>query len=166
MKIAFASMVFSWLAVVSISAFSPVDWIVPLAILVAGGLSLLWVAHLTAYSGRVWAALWREYGASVAVKEVPDAAGRFERRDVLRLGASALGFGLLAAVWLPLEAFAAGRPCGEGKNCPDDAPNCCSRSLGKCCDGNWACTKTGTCHDTHSAARAKCGSDGVVWACG
>lgn len=139
-----------WLAwpAVALSAF---------AIILPAGLGLLWLAHLAAYTGRALAALRSEYSVG---------GSRFsgERRTVLWMVGAAVGLGLVAAAWLPVQAFAAGQACGDG-HCPDRSPNCC-RSRQKCCNGIWACTKTGTCHHDHTSARQRCGQDGIVIACG
>lgn len=162
MKIAFVCAFSSWPAALAAQAFWPGAAVISFVFLAAVGLTALWLLHFASYTARVLAALWSEY-RSDSVPMGNDSLG-VGRRDLLWVCTSALGLGVLATVWLPSPAFAAGRPCGKG-HCPDSAPNCCSRAKGKCCDGNWACTKTGTCHASHSDARAKCGKNGIVWAC-
>jgi hypothetical protein len=77
---------------------------------------------------------------------------------------NAVTLGLFVSIWLPSVASASGHPC-RTDHCLDSAPNCCSRSLGKCCNGNWACYSSGTCHQTHAETSRKCGSHGTVLAC-
>ena len=164
-KIAFICAFISWLAVLSADFMWPAEEVRNLLFPVAVGLTTLWLLHFSAYTARVLAALWSEFiGSSIPSHNHGNRHG-LGRRDFLWVCVSALSIGVVASLWLPTPAFAVGNPCGEGRNCPDSAPNCCSRSKGKCCDGNWACTKTASCHAKHSDARKKCGKNGIVWAC-
>ncbi len=162
MKVAFACAAASWVALFASQALLPGTMAVAIAYVATVSLTALWVLHFTVYTARTLMMLWSEYIGDGARPQsnIHD----FSRRDLLWVCGNALSIGVLASVWLPASAFAAGRPCGSG-HCPDSAPNCCSRSQGKCCNGNWACTKSGTCHSKHSDARAKCGKNGTVWAC-
>lgn len=158
MKIAFLAASAGWLLHVLWQMVHPADLgHALLAIPVA--LTSLWLAHVASYACRTFGLLHAEYRA------VPVPARAVERRRALLwvLGTAA-SITAAATVWLPSSVLAAGHPCGAGKNCPDDAPNCCSRSQGKCCKGNWACTANGKCYDRHEDARAACGSS-TVWAC-
>lgn len=157
MGTAFLSALAAWAVYAGVQLLWPSAGLADAFILLPVGLSLLWTLHLTVYTGRVLAALHAEYGPGGA----PPEAGR---RDMLWMFGTAVSLGLFAAVWLPVQALAAGQSCGDG-HCPDDAANCC-RSVKKCCDGIWACTKTGTCHANHTSARKKCGQDGIVVGCG
>lgn len=165
MKIAFLCAFISWLAVLAAHFVWPEQKIWKLLSLVTIGLTAVWLLHFAAYTARILAALWSEYIRGAVPLRNHGKGHGFGRRDLLWVCGSALSLGALAAIWLPTPAFAAGNPCGTGRNCPDSAPNCCSRSQGKCCNGNWACTTTGTCHASHSDARKKCGKNGTVWAC-
>ena len=158
MKIAFLAALASWAVCAGLLFVAPTGsaaglLIVPLA------LTTLWVAHVGTYAIRVLGLLQIEY------RPVPVPVSAISRRRTLLwvLGTTA-SITAAATVWLPSKAFADGHACGEGKYCPDDAPNCCSRSQGKCCDGNWACTANGSCYENHEDARAACGGS-TVWAC-
>ena len=166
MKTAFLCAFISWLAVFSVEIFWSTEGARLFVYLVAIGFTALWLLHFSTYTARVLAALWSEYIGGGAVSLGGDGKNHDQgRRDWLWVCASALSLGVLATVWLPTSAFGQGRRCGKGV-CPDDAPNCCSRSQGICCNGIWACTKTRTCHSSHTAARKKCGKNGTVWGCG
>lgn len=164
MKTAFLCALFSWPVYFFVQYFWSTGIVPNISILVAIGLTTLWFLHFFSYTVRVLAALWSEYIVSAGSTESERLVQAYGRRDILKVFGIAVGIGVVASIWLPVEAFARGSKCGKGY-CPDSAPNCCSRSRGKCCDGNWACTKTGTCHVTHRAARRKCGRNGIVWAC-
>lgn len=165
MKTAFVCAFISWFAVAAVEIFWPAGVAGLLVFLVAIGFSVLWTLHFTTYTARVLAALWSEYIGNTAPLSANGDGHAIGRRDLLWVCANALGIAVIATVWLPTSAFGQGQQCGKGR-CPDDAKNCCSRSQGICCDGNWACTKTRTCHPNHTSARAKCGKSGIVWACG
>ena len=165
MKIAFLCASTSWLAYLIIQFFWPQEIATRLVIALPIGLTALWMLHFTTYTARVLAALRSEYIAGAPSRARAKGESDASRRDLLWVFGNALTLGFFASVWLPSTALAAGRACGTGRHCPDSAPNCCSRSQGKCCNGNWACSNTGTCHTSHSDARAKCGQTGTVLAC-
>jgi len=165
MKTAFLCAGAGWVAALVAHMMWPWGIFALLVSLAAIGLTVLWALHLAMYSGRIMVALWAEYVTEPTPLPANAARRSISRRNMIWVCASALSLGIVAAVWLPATAFAAGSACGEGRACPDSAPKCCSRSQGKCCNGNWACTKTASCHDKHADARAECGSDGTVWAC-
>lgn len=157
MKTAFLAAAMSWPAALALGAL----WsgaslgtimLLPLA------LTALWGLHLVVYTRRLWRLLWAEY------RPAPAAGVSAGRRQALRIGLMSVGLGLAGAVWLP-GAARAGSPCGTGKSCPNSAPNCCSRSQGKCCSGNWACWHLGRCFAAHADARKACGQKGNVVAC-
>lgn len=160
MKIAFISAVASWAAFLVLWPLLPFDgkWLslVPVAF------TALWVTHASVYGSRVLNKLRAEF-ATAELRPV-GASRVMNRRRLIGLMGTAAGFTLAAAVWLPNKAYAAGHPCGEGKVCPDDAPNCCSRTLGKCCNGGWACVPLGKCYADLASARADCGT-GEIWSC-
>jgi len=161
MKTAFLTAIGSWIIAVCASAVSAPEVFQYMAWFAAAGSTALWAAHFVTYWIRVAVLLHSE--TAVVANSTGRQAGT-TRRALLRLGAQAFSIGVVASVWLPISAFAAGHKCGTGY-CPDSAPNCCNRSRGKCCNGNWACTKTASCHKSHSSARKKCGKSGIVWAC-
>ncbi len=163
MKIAFASALGAWAIYLAARTVWPEIPILALALPLV--LSALWLAHVAAYSGRVIALLCTEYRpVSASTSRNSAEASELSRRSLLSVMVLAAGVIATGTIWFPGRASAAGSPCGEGHTCPDDAPNCCSRSLHKCCNGNWACSTTGKCFTSHSDARAACGS-GEVWAC-
>lgn len=165
MKTAFLCVFICW-AVVFVAEFIwPIAAVLKLVYLITIGFTALWLLHFGTYTARVLMALWSEYIGSSALSDIDSNGVSNYRRNLLSVCANALSLGILASVWLPTTAFARGQKCGKGY-CPDSAPNCCSRRQGKCCDGIWACTKTGTCHSTHSDARRTCGKSGIVWGCG
>jgi len=165
MKTAFPGAFTSWIVVLVVLMFWPGDVVRNFVSLTAVAFTVLWLLHFAFYTARVLAALWSEYIVGAVPPGDDGKDNGYDRRDLLRVCGSALSLAVLAAVWLPTSAFARGQKCGTGY-CPDDRPKCCSRSQGKCCNGNWACTRTRTCHATHAQARGKCGRNGVVWACG
>jgi hypothetical protein len=164
MKSAFISAAASWF--LCIVAFCVWQENHALALLILAPLALtgLWLAHVAAYGGRVFAALRAEYIPTPARSGPTGGVPTSSRRDFFWMIATAAAITVSATVWLPTTSHALGHECGTGKYCPDDAPNCCSRSQGKCCNGNWACTVNGKCYAAHEDARAACGS-GTVWAC-
>ena len=164
-KTAFLCASIGWLAVLAAQLVWPAGAAGTLIFLVAIGCTALWLLHFAAYTARILAALWSENIAGAVPGDSDGKRHGTNRRNVLWVFGSALSLGVMAALWLPTPAFAAGSPCGTGRSCPDSAPRCCSRSKGKCCDGNWACTTTGSCHASHSDARKRCGTNGIVWAC-
>lgn len=164
MKTAFLCSSLCWLAALGWHFLRPGDGFGPLITLIAIAMTSLWLLHFVVYTGRILRMLRSEYVLLRPPARSPAGHGSITRREMLWTFGSAVGLGLAAAVWLPGDALAAGSRCGDGY-CPDDAPRCCSRSQGKCCNGNWACTKTGTCHDKHADARRQCGRSGIVWAC-
>lgn len=159
MKTSFLSALISLLALLVTVVFVPVLAVQNLVMVVAFGLTALWLLHLIVYTKRIAIRLRSEY---IGRSSLPFDK---QRRGLLWVCSTALTIGVLASVWLPTSAFARGQKCGKGY-CPDDAKNCCSRSQGKCCDVIWACTKTGTCFSNHTAARKACGITGIVMGCG
>lgn len=162
MKIAFITAVTSWIVWASCSILWPQTAAVLIALPLA--FSALWLTHVTIYAARVFLLLSAEYRTALPAGRIEHPGNPVSRRSFLWVLGTAGGVVAGATIWLPATAFAQGRPCGTGYTCPSDAPNCCSRSKHKCCDGNWACSTKGTCHDSHADARADCGS-GQVWAC-
>lgn len=166
MKTAFLSAIASWSIYLLILMLSPEAHLPLVSLLISTGLTGLWLAHAITYGTRVLLALRDEYFSSDSIGFVDANYGSLQtvatRRKLLRLLGTAASITAVAALWIPAEAFAAGK-CGKGR-CPSSAPNCCSRSQGKCCKGNWACVHLGKCYQTHSAARRACGK-GTIWAC-
>jgi hypothetical protein len=167
MKTAFLSAIASWSAYFLILVLSPETHLPLISLLISAGLTGLWLAHAITYGTRVLLALRDEYSGSASTGFIDAVYGSPQtvatRRKLLRLLGTAASITAVAALWIPSEAFAAGHQCGKGR-CPSSAPNCCSRSAGKCCNGNWACVHLGKCYRTHSAARRACGK-GRIWAC-
>lgn len=160
MKTAFRSALLAW-AVLAAAVWVWPGSVLAVAVLIgASALTALWLAHVVAYGSRVLALLQAEYRPAPARRGAPARS----RREFLWVLGTAAAITASATIWLPATALARGNPCGEGKYCPDDAPKCCSRSQGKCCNGNWACTVNAKCYEHHEDARAACGS-GTVWAC-
>lgn len=168
MKIAFICALGAWLLYLSARLAWPQHDHLALAAIVPIAFTGLWLAHATTYGLRVLRTLRSEYlgPAPIASADCTSVSAQrmSTRRSLLWVVSTAVTVTMAGALWLPARAFAAGHPCGEGRNCPDDAPNCCSRSAGKCCDGNWACVSLGKCYAKHEDARNACGS-GTVWAC-
>ena len=164
MKTAFIYALLGWLLYAAALFGLPRGILSELAIVIPISLTTLWAAHTITYAARVLAALRSEYLDTD--KQVPASGGSHvtTRRNLLWVLATATSIVGTAAVWLPAPALAAGHPCGAGKVCPDDKPNCCSHTYSKCCDGNWACVPLAKCYATHSDAQAACGQ-GTIWAC-
>jgi len=164
MKLAFISALAAWLLYAAALFVLPVGILRELAIVVPISLTTLWTAHAVTYAARVLAALWSEYLDTDQQVAVNDGSRVATRRNLLWVLATTTSIVGTATLWAPVPALAAGHPCGPDKVCPDDAPNCCSRTYGKCCNGNWACVPLGKCYASHSDALAACGQ-GTIWAC-
>ena len=162
---AFLSAIASWVIIVATNYFWPNALVLNLLFLIAIALTSLWLLHLAIYTIRILKLLRLEYFSTAERLEADANQMPTNRRNILSICATALSISVIASVWLPTSTFARGRKCGSGY-CPDSTPNCCSRSREKFCDGNWACTKTRSCHATHKSARKSCGQKGVVWSCG
>ena len=165
MKTAFSCAVVSWPLFLALWLVSPNNGLASWASVVPIGLTALWFAHVGTYGARVLQALRTEYLGGVPSRAAASECDFIDRRRLLWVLGTAASLTVFASVWLPTVAFALGHPCGTGRHCPDSAPNCCSRSQGKCCNTGWACTVNGKCYASHSDARAACGANGIVWAC-
>jgi len=165
MKTAFICVPIGWLVFAAIHYLWPQNTVTRFAIALPIGLTALWLMHFVTYTTRVMTLLWAEYIGGRAPSARADGEYDAERRSALWVIGNAVTLSLFASVWLPSVAGARGHPCGRNRYCPDSAPNCCSRSQGKCCNGNWACAPAGSCHQTHAEARRRCGSGGTVLAC-
>lgn len=167
MKTAFLSALASWSIYFPVLMLSPGTHLPLISLWLSIGLTGLWLAHATTYGTRVLLALRKEYLGPASIGSVDADYGSLQtvatRRTLLGLVGTAASMTAMAALWMPAVALAAGHKCGKG-HCPDDAPKCCSHSLGKCCNGNWACVHLGKCFQTHSAARRACGK-GRIWSC-
>lgn len=159
-KTAFLYSLTAWAVAMAAQLFWLPAAVVNFAIAVAVGLTILWLLHFLFYTVRVFGILRSEYGHGRAQRKqaIPDA----RRRNALAIIGNAVCLGVFASVWIPNRALA-GNPCRPGRRCPDDAPNCCSRTSGICCNGNWHCG--GNCYKRHADARRRCGSNARILAC-
>lgn len=159
MKAAFLWASVSWMTVLFAKTIWTEAFAIQLLTSIAIGLTVLWTMHFSRYTSRVLALLWSEYqGHSQREPQFNQ-----NRRDFFWIARNSLALGLLAAVWFPSTTSVAGSPCRPGRNCPDAAPKCCSRTSGICCDGNWSCNNK--CFEKHADARKSCGANTTIIAC-